>query len=605
MSKDVDVDLLTTCRTCLEVNVERKGYMALFTPTNSLKVAPNNVLVELDSFQLGITRDDGLPQQICSKCREAFSSINQFRKQCVEVQKKLVTYFTRVDLKPRSNEEDSLESLTVKSEETDPDTKKKLENKNEEECIYEIYEHELVEVESLDGTIKLEEPNESIQICEREESVTGNLQESEDTSMDEFIIIPTEEDTTSHNELDTHRCDICNQGFKSKIYVAKHKRAVHETGKHECSVCCKTFTNTMKYNYHMRSHNPIKKYKCTYCDRSFMQLHHLTNHERTHTGLRPFLCNICGKNFKQESNFKIHLRVHSGERPYECDICGKNFVQRTAFVMHMRHHNNIRPYQCEICGKNFIQKSTLTAHQRTHTGERPYKCDLCDKAFVQSHQLKYHKYSSHNGRSGPNKKQKIRTEGSSTKESSMENHSAESLESSDDQQSLNQHLYVCQICSRSFKLPSSLTSHLKCHSEERKHVCKMCGNTFKRAEHLRIHVNGVHLKKKPYACNLCDKTFSQIGDRNIHMKSHTGDKPHACRYCNKRFKLQKSLRAHERIHTGEKPFVCEICEMGFISYNALAIHIMKHTEEEKKFIKEKTLQEMQDWISKNSNETKS
>lgn len=192
--------------------------------------------------------------------------------------------------------------------------------------------------------------------------------------------------------------------------------------------------------------------------------------------------------------------------------------------MHMRHHNNIRPYQCEICGKNFIQKSTLTAHQRTHTGERPYKCDLCDKAFVQSHQLKYHKYSSHNGRSGPNKKQKIRTEGSSTKESSMANHSAESLESSDDQQSLNQHLYVCQICSRSFKLPSSLTSHLKCHSEERKHVCKMCGNTFKRAEHLRIHVNGVHLKKKPYACNLCDKTFSQIGDRNIHMKSHTGKK---------------------------------------------------------------------------------
>lgn len=55
MSKDVDVDLLTTCRTCLEVNVERKGYMALFTPTNSLKVAPNNVLVELDSFQLGVS----------------------------------------------------------------------------------------------------------------------------------------------------------------------------------------------------------------------------------------------------------------------------------------------------------------------------------------------------------------------------------------------------------------------------------------------------------------------------------------------------------------------------------------------------------------------
>lgn len=136
--------------------------------------------------------------------------------------------------------------------------------------------------------------------------------------------------------------------------------------------------------------------------------------------------------------------------------------------------------------------------------------------------------------------------------------------------------YMCLQCNRGFKLPSSLASHMKSHNEERKHVCTECGNTFKRAEHLRIHVNGVHLKQKPYPCYLCKKSFAQSGDRNIHMRRHTGkihfvyrlvstlttavtclqlfvglflgEKPHQCTYCLKNFRLRKAMRAHMRIH---------------------------------------------------------
>lgn len=97
-----------------------------------------------------------------------------------------------------------------------------------------------------------------------------------------------------------------------------------------------------------------------------------------------------------------------------------------------------------------------------------------------------------------------------------------------------------------------------------------CGNSFKRAEHLRIHINGVHLKQKPYACDLCNKTFAQSGDRNIHKFRHTGEKPHQCQYCKKNFRLLKAMRAHIRIHTGEKPYACEICKMDFMTYNLLA-----------------------------------
>lgn len=160
------------------------------------------------------------------------------------------------------------------------------------------------------------------------------------------------------------------------------------------------------------------------------------------------------------------------------------------------------------------------------SGERPFKCDSCDRAFVQAQQLKYHRHSAHGGPSLSKKEPPPKP-------------------SSDGRI----YPYCCSMCNKGFKLPSSLSSHMKIHNEERKHVCSQCGNSFKRAEHLRIHVNGVHLKKKPYTCEYCPKTFAQSGDRNIHRLRHTHEKNHQCTYCKKMFRLPKALRAHSRIHT--------------------------------------------------------
>lgn len=206
--------------------------------------------------------------------------------------------------------------------------------------------------------------------------------------------------------------------------------------------------------------------------------------------------------------------------------------------MHMRQHTGVRPYQCEHCGKNFIQKSSLTVHLRVHTGERPYNCTSCNKAFVQAQQLKYHYHSAHGQGSPPNVKASMDTTKYNEDVEILDNNSDEDVLSiitpdisknsnsgtkscRSSKSDIRAFPYVCQVCNKGFKIPSSLSSHMKIHLEgiicvfilinykiiipvfvERKYVCTQCSSTFKRAEHLRIHIRGVHLKEKPYSCDV-------------------------------------------------------------------------------------------------------
>lgn len=136
------------------------------------------------------------------------------------------------------------------------------------------------------------------------------------------------------------------------------------------------------------------------------------------------------------------------------------------------------------------------------SGERPFKCTQCSKAFIQAQQLKYHYHSLHNIGNPPIlKKERISTA------------RLPKIEKDPNKPRDVVHPYVCHLCNRSFKVPSSLSKHLKTHSETRKHVCNQCSSSFKRAEHLRIHINGVHLKQKNFSCEVslffC-KTFPTI-----------------------------------------------------------------------------------------------
>lgn len=358
----------------------------------------------------------------------------------------------------------------------------------------------------------------------------------------------------SHNADNTVTCSICKQGFKSVLYLRKHQKAIHTKVEKVCPICDRKFDTTQqKFDYHLKTHESVKKYKCDFegCDKSFMQHHHLENHKTTHTGIRKFLCFKCGKDFRQDCNLKAHLRTHENDvdRSFEClhPNCGKTFKSNSSYRCHKKTHEKESHCQCPECGKKFTTRSSLRTHFQTHFRDpdcRPFKCNHpgCDKTFMQERSIKYHQSTAH-GIGEP----------IARKES--------------------QSIFYCDFCKKTFKLQSLLKRHLLVHVDGekamRKHKCDKCEASFKRPEHLRLHINSVHLKYKPYKCDYedCEKSFAQIGDRNVHRKIHRDEKPHICMMCRKAFRLVKGLRAHEKTHNKMK-----IMQEGVIEKYEIQVH---------------------------------
>ncbi|XP_062711187.1 zinc finger protein OZF isoform X2 [Aedes albopictus] len=313
------------------------------------------------------------------------------------------------------------------------------------------------------------------------------------------------------------------------------------------------------------------KYKCRVCEKSFKYARCRLSHEKTHskkTNKTTYLCNVCGKGFNHENSLNSHIKKHNTTEKYSCDICQKVFLMKGSLKTHLNVHSNVKAFQCEQCGKNFRQMGALNIHLALHNADRPYKCEFCKESYLRVRDLRRHRLVVH-----------AQTE-LTVKSLDEQEDSGDQLpvkqeipqKESSKKKSKNDLPYGCNLCSRTFKLPSSLASHIKTHSEERKFVCNECGVGFKKLAHLKMHVNGVHLRKKAYSCEVCNKSFARVGDRNVHMRSHTEEKPHQCSYCGRGFHLAKALRAHTRQHTGERPFVCIICNAGFTCHKTLTSH---------------------------------
>ncbi|XP_069837828.1 zinc finger protein 383-like isoform X2 [Dendropsophus ebraccatus] len=139
-------------------------------------------------------------------------------------------------------------------------------------------------------------------------------------------------------------------------------------------------------------------------------------------------------------------------------------------------------------------------------------------------------------------------------------------------------IFPCSVCGKLFKKNSSLSMHMRIHSDERPFSCLECGKCFTQnsilVEHQRIHTG-----EKPFSCSECGKYFAQRSALVKHERSHTGEKPFACLDCWKCFTRKDHLERHQRIHRDERPFSCSECGKSFTRISVLVAHQRIHTGE--------------------------
>lgn len=213
-----------------------------------------------------------------------------------------------------------------------------------------------------------------------------------------------------HQMINPHICDICNAKFPLYLDIKQHMR-IHadandalenakgiEYRDYACDLCEKCYRTRRFLIRHKRHvHERIRPYVCKVCNMCFAENTSLRKHAQRHTGVKQYQCHICLKHFTTNFEKGRHIiAVHQKIRAWKCDLCTKDFARKSDLRTHKRMvHERIRKFICDMCDRSFYDKTSLKYHLTTHAKYKKYGCDQCRRRFGYLRSLRNHKIKNH------------------------------------------------------------------------------------------------------------------------------------------------------------------------------------------------------------------
>ncbi|XP_067947008.1 uncharacterized protein [Watersipora subatra] len=150
------------------------------------------------------------------------------------------------------------------------------------------------------------------------------LQDSKDG---DWKPIPVYSETAPQRHLNSHiqeehahfnntfNCNMCNESFRNKSSLKRHKIIHTVGGGHTCSYCAKIFAKPELLRRHELLHTELKRtlWPCTKCKKSFSNKYNLAVHDRMHTGELPFPCPKCPERFRVKCSMQNHVKSRHGQ----------------------------------------------------------------------------------------------------------------------------------------------------------------------------------------------------------------------------------------------------------------------------------------------------
>jgi len=114
-------------------------------------------------------------------------------------------------------------------------------------------------------------------------------------------------------------------------------------------------------------------------------------------------------------------------------------------------------------------------------------------------------------------------------------------------------LFQCDYCGKRFKLCKRVNEHIKLFHCN--YICIDCGVTYERLTEYKIHMVTKHpdkTLKQSYKCEYthCGAVFLNQSTLTNHVKAHSNERQYGCEKCSKRFKHKKHLNVHNRSNCG-------------------------------------------------------